>query len=116
MEGLAKAFENAHGFRFKLSFAEALVQLLHPVAKVSFRLDSRVYFRLTMFDRLHKQKSTILSGPRPLKSSTRRQESYRGKSDIGTWHTLWLLSACVCLRRNIFCETGRLVLRLASIS
>jgi Cell morphogenesis N-terminal len=37
MEALAKAFENAHGFRFKLSFAETLVQLLHPVAKVSFR-------------------------------------------------------------------------------
>ncbi len=36
MEALAKAFENAHGFRFKLSFAERLVQLLHPVAKVSF--------------------------------------------------------------------------------
>jgi Cell morphogenesis N-terminal len=36
MEALAKAFENAHGFRrFKLSFAETLVQLLHPVAKVS---------------------------------------------------------------------------------
>ena len=44
MEGLAKAFEHAHGFRFKLSFADALVQLLHPVAKVSFRLDSRVSF------------------------------------------------------------------------
>lgn len=41
MEALAKAFENAHGFRFKLSFAETLVQLLHPVAKVSllFRLN-----------------------------------------------------------------------------
>ncbi|KAI0305309.1 cell morphogenesis N-terminal-domain-containing protein [Multifurca ochricompacta] len=35
MEALAKAFENAHGFRFKLSFAEALVQLLHPVAKTA---------------------------------------------------------------------------------
>jgi hypothetical protein len=34
MEALAKAFEHAHGFRFKLSFAETLVQLLHPVAKV----------------------------------------------------------------------------------
>lgn len=44
MEGLAKAFENVHGFRFKLSFAEALVQLLHPVAKVSFRLDSKASF------------------------------------------------------------------------
>jgi hypothetical protein len=44
MEGLAKAFEHAHGFRFKLSFADALVQLLHPVAKVSLRLDSRVPF------------------------------------------------------------------------
>lgn len=44
MEALAKAFENAHGFRFKLSFAETLVQLLHPVAKVSlpFRLDLNV--------------------------------------------------------------------------
>ncbi|KAH8993639.1 cell morphogenesis N-terminal-domain-containing protein [Lactarius hatsudake] len=35
MEALAKAFENAHGFRFKLSFAETLVQLLHPVAKTA---------------------------------------------------------------------------------
>jgi Cell morphogenesis N-terminal len=34
MEALAKAFENAHGFRFKLSFAETLVLLLHPVAQV----------------------------------------------------------------------------------
>jgi len=39
MEALAKAFEHAHGFRFKLSFAETLVQLLHPVAKVLFPLD-----------------------------------------------------------------------------
>ncbi len=36
MEALAKAFENAHGFRFKLSFMESLVELLHPVAKVTF--------------------------------------------------------------------------------
>lgn len=36
MEALAKAFENAHGFRFKLSFMETLVELLHPVAKVTF--------------------------------------------------------------------------------
>lgn len=34
METLAKAFDNAHGFRFKSAFAETLVQLLHPVAKV----------------------------------------------------------------------------------
>jgi hypothetical protein len=37
MEALAKAFENTHGFRFKLSFMETLVELLHPVAKVTFR-------------------------------------------------------------------------------
>ncbi|KAI9447301.1 cell morphogenesis N-terminal-domain-containing protein [Russula earlei] len=35
MEGLAKAFENAHGFRFKLSFMETLIHLLHPVAKTA---------------------------------------------------------------------------------
>ncbi|KAI0264751.1 cell morphogenesis N-terminal-domain-containing protein [Gloeopeniophorella convolvens] len=35
MEALAKAFENAHGFRFKLSFAETLIHLLHPVAKTA---------------------------------------------------------------------------------
>ncbi|KAI0032600.1 cell morphogenesis N-terminal-domain-containing protein [Vararia minispora EC-137] len=35
METLAKAFDNAHGFRFKLAFAETLVQLLHPVAKTA---------------------------------------------------------------------------------
>ncbi|KAH9992268.1 cell morphogenesis N-terminal-domain-containing protein, partial [Russula vinacea] len=35
MEALAKAFENAHGFRFKLSFMETLVELLHPVAKTA---------------------------------------------------------------------------------
>jgi hypothetical protein len=45
MEALAKAFENAHGFRFKLSFAETLVQLLHPVAKVTFRLNFDYLFR-----------------------------------------------------------------------
>jgi furry protein family len=36
MEALAKAFENAHGSSFKLSFMETLVELLHPVAKVTF--------------------------------------------------------------------------------
>ncbi|VDC07396.1 unnamed protein product [Peniophora sp. CBMAI 1063] len=35
METLAKAFDNAHGFRFKSAFAETLVQLLHPVAKTA---------------------------------------------------------------------------------
>ncbi|KAI0065268.1 hypothetical protein BV25DRAFT_1927987 [Artomyces pyxidatus] len=35
MESLAKAFDNAHGFRFKLSFAETLVHLLHPIAKTA---------------------------------------------------------------------------------
>lgn len=34
MEALAKCFENAHGFRFKVAFAETLVHLMHPVAKV----------------------------------------------------------------------------------
>ncbi len=116
MEALAKAFENAHGFRFKLSFAETLVQLLHPVAKVTFRLNFDYLFRLTMIDRLRKQRLTILSGPRPLKSSTRRLKSYQGKFDTGTWHILWLLSASVCLRRTTSCGTGRLVLRLASTS
>ncbi|KAI0312773.1 cell morphogenesis N-terminal-domain-containing protein, partial [Amylostereum chailletii] len=35
MEQLAKAFDNTHGFRFKSAFAEALVHLLHPVAKTA---------------------------------------------------------------------------------
>ncbi|THH13619.1 hypothetical protein EW146_g6621 [Bondarzewia mesenterica] len=35
MESLAKSFENAHGFRFKLAFAETLLHLLHPIAKTA---------------------------------------------------------------------------------
>jgi hypothetical protein len=116
MEGLAKAFEHAHGFRFKLSFAETLVHLLHPVAKVLFRLYFHYLCQLTMIDRPRKQKLTILSGPRPSKSYTRRLKSYQGKFDTGMWHILWSLSAFACLRRTTSCETGWLVLRLASTS
>jgi len=47
MEALAKAFEKAHGFRFKLSFMETLVELLHPVAKVSFLSDFDYLFHLS---------------------------------------------------------------------
>ncbi|KAI0053212.1 hypothetical protein FA95DRAFT_1674602 [Auriscalpium vulgare] len=35
MEPLAQAFVNAHGFRFKMAFAETLVHLIHPVAKTA---------------------------------------------------------------------------------
>ncbi|KAA1476636.1 hypothetical protein DENSPDRAFT_933178 [Dentipellis sp. KUC8613] len=35
MEALAKSFENAHGYRFKVAFAETLVHLLHPIAKTA---------------------------------------------------------------------------------
>lgn len=38
MASLAKSFENAHGNRLKTTFAETLVHVLHPIAKV--RLDS----------------------------------------------------------------------------
>jgi hypothetical protein len=34
MEPLAKAFGNAHGLRLKTTFAETLVQILHPISKV----------------------------------------------------------------------------------
>ena len=34
MESLAKSFENAHGLRFKMAFAETLTRLLHPIGKV----------------------------------------------------------------------------------
>jgi len=36
LESLAKAFENAHGLRLKIAFAEALVQMLHPIGKARF--------------------------------------------------------------------------------
>lgn len=36
MESLSKCFENAHGYRLKIAFAETLVQLLHPIGKVSY--------------------------------------------------------------------------------
>lgn len=34
LESLSKSFANTHGLRLKIAFAEALVQLLHPVGKV----------------------------------------------------------------------------------
>ncbi|KAH7905906.1 cell morphogenesis N-terminal-domain-containing protein [Hygrophoropsis aurantiaca] len=34
MESLSKAFENAHGLRFKVAFAETLTRLLHPIGKL----------------------------------------------------------------------------------
>lgn len=35
MESLAKSFENAHGLRFKIAFAETIVRLLHPIGKTA---------------------------------------------------------------------------------
>ncbi|KZT70488.1 hypothetical protein DAEQUDRAFT_764653 [Daedalea quercina L-15889] len=35
MASLSKSFENAHGNRLKTSFAETLVQMLHPIAKTA---------------------------------------------------------------------------------
>ncbi|KAF9226296.1 hypothetical protein BS17DRAFT_777012 [Gyrodon lividus] len=35
MESLAKSFENAHGLRFKIAFAETLTRLLHPIGKTA---------------------------------------------------------------------------------
>ncbi|THU94717.1 hypothetical protein K435DRAFT_966750 [Dendrothele bispora CBS 962.96] len=35
MESLSKAFFNAHGFRLKSTFAETLVQVLHPIGKTA---------------------------------------------------------------------------------
>ncbi|KAL4073646.1 cell morphogenesis N-terminal-domain-containing protein [Scleroderma citrinum] len=35
MESLARAFENAHGLRFKTAFAETLTRLLHPIGKTA---------------------------------------------------------------------------------
>jgi Cell morphogenesis N-terminal len=40
MESLSKSFEQAHGLRLKSAFAETLVQLLHPIGKVSIRVPS----------------------------------------------------------------------------
>jgi len=34
MEPLAKVFANVHGLRFKSTFAETLVHILHPISKV----------------------------------------------------------------------------------
>lgn len=74
MEPLAKVFANAHGSRLKTTFAETLVDILHPISKVRF------YFPLTRClltmecIRPLKQKRTTLNGPRRLKSSTRELE------------------------------------------
>ncbi|KAH7922710.1 hypothetical protein BV22DRAFT_1197227 [Leucogyrophana mollusca] len=35
MESLSKSFENAHGLRFKVAFAETLTRLLHPIGKTA---------------------------------------------------------------------------------
>ena len=35
MESLSKVFENAHGLRLKTTFAETLLQVMHPIGKVS---------------------------------------------------------------------------------
>ncbi|KIJ63137.1 hypothetical protein HYDPIDRAFT_113710 [Hydnomerulius pinastri MD-312] len=35
MESLAKSFENAHGLRFKIAFADTLTRLLHPIGKTA---------------------------------------------------------------------------------
>lgn len=43
MESLAKTFENAHGLRFKIAFAETLTRLLHPIGKVG-----NIIIRLTI--------------------------------------------------------------------
>ena len=34
LERLSKSFENAHGLRLKNTFAETIVQMLHPIGKV----------------------------------------------------------------------------------
>ena len=69
METLAKAFDNAHGFRFKSAFAETLVQLLHPVAKVRIMLIRTITVIyaviLIIVFRRHKRKSTTRNGPKP---------------------------------------------------
>jgi len=52
MEPLAKVFANAHGSRLKTTFAETLVDILHPISKVRFYfplLD--VYSRRSVSDR-----------------------------------------------------------------
>ncbi|KAG9311702.1 cell morphogenesis N-terminal-domain-containing protein [Chiua virens] len=35
MEAMAKSFENSHGLRFKVAFAETLTRLLHPIGKAA---------------------------------------------------------------------------------
>ncbi|KAI6121957.1 cell morphogenesis N-terminal-domain-containing protein [Pisolithus sp. B1] len=35
LESLAKSFENAHGLRFKIAFAETITRLLHPIGKTA---------------------------------------------------------------------------------
>ncbi|KAI6037641.1 cell morphogenesis N-terminal-domain-containing protein [Pisolithus marmoratus] len=35
MESLAKSFENTHGLRFKIAFAETIIRLLHPIGKTA---------------------------------------------------------------------------------
>ena len=35
MESLSKVFENAHGLRLKTTFAETLLQVMHPISKLS---------------------------------------------------------------------------------
>ena len=41
MESFAKVFDKAHGSRLKIAFAETLVQLLHPIGKVTRLVDAQ---------------------------------------------------------------------------
>jgi len=66
MEDIAKAYQNAHGVPLKVAFTQSLMSLLHPIGKVS-RLLFDLWPASHLFVRLHRQRSTILSGNKPWK-------------------------------------------------
>lgn len=62
LESLSKSFGNAHGLRLKSTFAETLVQMLHPIGKVCFSFRSREDTCITkvVLDRASRGKSSIV--------------------------------------------------------
>lgn len=68
MESLSKIFENAHGLRLKTTFAETLLQILHPIGKVKSLSDDENHANI-FSSRQRKQKLITLCGQRQSKSS-----------------------------------------------
>ena len=75
MESLSKSFANAHGPTLKISFAETLILLLHPIGKARDYLRNRLKIPFSRsFGRPLKQKPIILNGEKRLRLSIPKRE------------------------------------------